>query len=55
MVVDGTHRHQREGNQQEVPIVLAVPGNDVVVGPTPDPKAANQDVRQAIRETVRKG
>ena len=48
-------RRQREGNQHEVRIARAVPGNDVAVSRTPDQQPAYQDVRQAIRETVGKG
>jgi ribosome-associated translation inhibitor RaiA len=50
VVVDVPHRRQQEGNQYEVRVIVAVPGNDIVVSRVPDQQTANQDLRQAVRE-----
>jgi ribosomal subunit interface protein len=48
VTLDAPHRHHRHGNHYLVRVDMTVPGAELVVGHTPDERAAHEDLYAAI-------
>jgi hypothetical protein len=53
VIIDSPHQHHRNGRRFQVRIVLAIPGDDVVVSRDPGIDGAHEDVYVAVRDAFR--
>jgi ribosome-associated translation inhibitor RaiA len=53
VVIQGPHKHQRQGRRFQVTITLAIPGRDLVVSRSHEDRASHEDAHLALREAFR--
>ena len=53
VTIERPHRNHERGNLFRVRVLVAVPGNDIVVSHDPGENGAHADVRVAIRDSFR--
>jgi hypothetical protein len=53
VTIERPHKHHERGNAFRVRVVVAVPGNDIIVSHDPGEHGAHDDVRVAVRDSFR--
>jgi ribosomal protein S5 len=53
VTIERPHKHHERGNLFRVRVVVAVPGNDIIVSHDPGENGAHDDVRVAVRDSFR--